>query len=246
LRGGRRDAWWRFVYRARTRLRHYHARRRRLRRHGRWRNRTRRNCCWSRHGRRNWRSGHGWHDCHGRWCGHTRRCGHRRGDRRRSNHGFLDGRRGGRTYGRRWRNRRRSGRRCWLRDRFDSRLGDDGRRHYWPCRMRHRFFLLRDGPENISRPGDVRQIDLGLDFFFAARRARESGRWGMPFGRAADVGAHLFRFMLLQRTGMRLLLSHSDERQHVENGLAFDFQFSGEIVDSNLAHPAFLLPRVVL
>jgi hypothetical protein len=39
---------------------------------------------------------------------------------------------------------------------------------------------------------------------------------------------------------MRLFLSHPDLRQHVENGFALDFQLSGEIVDSNLAHPAFL------
>src|SRR5581483_8102515 len=43
---------------------------------------------------------------------------------------------------------------------------------------------------------------------------------------------------------MRLLLRHSDKRQRVENGLALDFQFSREIVDSNLTHPAFLFPAL--
>jgi hypothetical protein len=103
------------------------------------------------------------------------------------------------------------------------------------------FFLLRDCFQYISRPRDVRQINLGLDFFFAARGARSFARRGRRFGRAADVGAHLFCFVLLERTGMRLFLSHSDERQHVENGFALDFQLSGEIVDSNLAHPTFLV-----
>jgi hypothetical protein len=42
---------------------------------------------------------------------------------------------------------------------------------------------------------------------------------------------------------MRLLFGHSDERKRVENGLALNFQFSGEIVDSNLTHPAFRTPR---
>src|SRR3954465_9909886 len=41
---------------------------------------------------------------------------------------------------------------------------------------------------------------------------------------------------------MRLLLRHSDKRQRVENGLALYFQFSREIVYSNL-HPTFLFPR---
>jgi len=112
--------------------------------------------------------------------------------------------------------------------------------------MRYSFFLLGNSPEHISRPGNVRQIDLGLDFLFAARRPGKFGRRRLPFGRAADVGAHFLRFVLLKGTGMCLLLGHSDERQHVENGLALYFQFSGEIVDSNLAHPAFLAPRVVL
>jgi hypothetical protein len=66
------------------------------------------------------------------------------------------------------------------------------------------------------------------------------------FGQAAEMSPHFFRFVVFERTGMRLLLGHSDKRQHVGNGLALDFQLSGEIVDSNLTHPAFLAPRVVL
>jgi hypothetical protein len=45
--------------------------------------------------------------------------------------------------------------------------------------------------------------------------------------------------MLFQRTGVRLLLGHSDQRQCIEDGFTLDFQFSGKIVDSNLTHPAF-------
>ena len=120
--------------------------------------------------------------------------------------------------------------------------GGAGRARRW----RHRFFLLRDCLENISGPGDVRQIDLGLDFFFAARRAGGSGGRRLCFAGGAEVAAYFFCFVLFQRTGMRLLLSHPDHRQHVENGFALDFQLPGEIVDSNLAHPAFLLPRAVL
>jgi hypothetical protein len=107
------------------------------------------------------------------------------------------------------------------------------------------FLLLQYGFEYISRMGNLRQVNLGLDFFFAAQRARGLGRMRRRFGQAAEMAPHLFRFVLLERTGMRLLLGHSDERQHVENRLALDFQLSGEIVDSNLAHPAFLVPRIV-
>ena len=89
----------------------------------------------------------------------------------------------------------------------------------------------------------MRQINLGLDFFFAARRARGSRRGTLGFSRATDIGPHFFCFVLLQRTGMRLFLGHSDVRQRIENRFTLDFQFPGEIVDSNLTHPAFLSPR---
>jgi hypothetical protein len=42
---------------------------------------------------------------------------------------------------------------------------------------------------------------------------------------------------LIKRTGVGLLLSHSRLDKHVENGFALDFQFSGQIVNSNLTHP---------
>jgi len=58
----------------------------------------------------------------------------------------------------------------------------------------------------------MRQIDLGLDLFFAAQRAGGPGRRRLPFGRAAKVDPHFFRFVLLERTGMGLLLRHPDER----------------------------------
>ena len=45
-----------------------------------------------------------------------------------------------------------------------------------------------------------------------------------------------FRFVLFQRTGVRLFLCDTDFRQHVENGFTFYFQLSGQIVDSNLTH----------
>ena len=58
------------------------------------------------------------------------------------------------------------------------------------------------------------------------------------------MGSHLLRFVLLDRTGVRLLFGHPDERERVKNSLALDFQFPGEIVDSNLTHPAFLFPAL--
>jgi len=58
----------------------------------------------------------------------------------------------------------------------------------------------------------MRQINLGLDFFIAAQRARGPGRRCLRVGRAAEVDPHFFRFMFLERTGMGLLLRHPDDR----------------------------------
>src|SRR5271165_5808828 len=80
----------------------------------------------------------------------------------------------------------------------------------------------------------------------SAQRAGRPRRRRLRFGRAAEIYPHFFRFMFLERTGMGLLLRHPDDRQCVENGFAFNFQLPGEIVDSNLTHPAFLVLRVVL
>jgi len=87
----------------------------------------------------------------------------------------------------------------------------------------------------------VREINLGLDFVGFATGTRPGGR-GLSFSGGAEMSAHLFRFVVLDRTRVRLLLCNSDCDQDVKNRLALDFQFPGQIVDSNLTHPPFLGP----
>jgi hypothetical protein len=97
-------------------------------------------------------------------------------------------------------------------------------------------FLLRDRAQNIAGAGNMREVDLGLDFVFNVSGARfRRGRGGL--GVSTQMLADQFRFMLFQRTGVRLLLGNAHHRQNVKNRLALDFQFPGQIVDSNLAHP---------
>ncbi len=243
-----------FIHRTRPGLRNDHARSRRL-----WRNRRGRRARrdyrrWRLRRRRN-RGRHGPRERSdpGNWLGRTRNwrrdlrrsrrcCSHNRSGllRRRRNHDWFRRRhRFSRNMGSsHWRCSR-SGRLC--RRRHHCRLC-----HNWRSRRthrrRHRFLLLRNRLQHVSRTGNVRQIDLGFDFFFATQRARGLARCRRRFGRSANVGAYFFGFVVLERTGVRLLLGHADDRQHVENRLALDFQFSGEIVDSNLTHPAFLAP----
>ncbi len=176
----------------------------------RWRGRRR----WSDHywwrsrGTNRWRS-----CCRGRsWC---RRCNwngrlfsrrrHNRGTRSRS--GRLRSGNGN------WRCRRRRGSsRLRCRSHDCGPRGSDRRRGARWRRRGGSFLLLRDRLEHITRTGNVRQINLGLDFFFAAQCARRARRRRLRFRRAADVGSYFFRFVVLQRTGMGLLLRHPDER----------------------------------
>jgi hypothetical protein len=99
-----------------------------------------------------------------------------------------------------------------------------GRGRYWGFRRNRRwgrtrrrrsrgcFLLLCNRPQHVSRPRDVRQIDLGPDFFFAAQWARGARGRRLRFSRAAKVDSYLVRLMLLDRAGMCLLLGHSDLR----------------------------------
>jgi hypothetical protein len=229
--------WWSrtrrrsLINRTRASLRNNHARRRCLRRGSnrvsRRTRRTRGHGSSRRCGSSNrWRCGRGRsYDSCRRRCG-TRRwrncCRCRRGCRRRNRDRGLLSRwrhdRGTRSGCGRLRSRNRGGRgkrsrgRSWFRWRSHDR---------WPRRSRRRgtrrwrsrsFLLLRDRLQHIAGTGNVRQINLGFYFFFAAQCARSARRRRLRFGRAADVGPYFFCFMLLQRTGMGLLLRHPDER----------------------------------
>jgi hypothetical protein len=105
---------------------------------------------------------------------------------------------------------------------------------------RHSFLALRNRLQHIPGARNVGQINFGLDFFFAAKRARTRlARRGRTFRRGTEIDPYFLRFVLFQRTGVRLFLCHSDQRKRVENSFALNFQLSGKIVDSNLTHPAF-------
>src|ERR1035438_5869347 len=102
--------------------------------------------------------------------------------------------------------------------------------------------LLRDGPQHVSGARNMREVDLGLDFFFAMsgtrrRPCRTRGR----IGTAAEMLAHQIRFVVFQGTGVRFLLRDAYRGEGVKNFLALDFQLTGQIVNSNLTHPLSFL-----
>jgi hypothetical protein len=105
--------------------------------------------------------------------------------------------------------------------------------------------LLADGIQNVAGAGNARQIDLGLNLVsLGAAGASVFGR-GLRFAGGAEVHPQFCRLMLFHGTGVRFLLRHPYFCKRVEDRLAFDFQFPGQIVNSNLAHPLFLSLRTI-
>ncbi len=104
------------------------------------------------------------------------------------------------------------------------------RRRRWTrhCGRRRSFLLLRNCSQHIPRTGNVRQVNLGFDFFFAAQRARTGlASRRRTFRGGADVHTYFLGFVLFQRTGVRLLLGHPHQRKRIQNSFALDFQLSG-------------------
>ena len=48
--------------------------------------------------------------------------------------------------------------------------------------------------------------------------------------------AELQRDLVVERTGMRLLIHDAQFRQHVQNDARLDFEFSSQLVNANFTH----------
>jgi hypothetical protein len=99
---------------------------------------------------------------------------------------------------------------------------------------------LRDRLQHITGPGDVRKIDLWLEFvgrhISGARRAACAGLV------LRKVLLYSLRFVLFNRAGVGFLFDYADLRQNIEDFLAFHLKFSSQIVDSNLVQHSALFP----
>jgi hypothetical protein len=82
----------------------------------------------------------------------------------------------------------------------------------------------------------VGKVNLGLEAF-TFRLGSARGLSSLSIARSLKVDTDLLRLVLFQGAGMGFFLGDADFRQRIENGFAFDLQLSGQIVDSNLAHP---------
>jgi hypothetical protein len=97
--------------------------------------------------------------------------------------------------------------------------------------------LLRNELQDIAGFGNMGEVDLGLDFVALRPSSTRRLRTCLRFRGSLKVSPNLDGFVLFNGTGVRLLLGDTHQREHIENCLAFDFQFSGQIVNSNLTHP---------
>ena len=204
---------------------------------------------------RTWRHGGGRGHSRGRWSTrlHRRRGG--RSDRwcgrsyNRTSHSLGSNEPGCWSW-RSWRRSRLGGgwgrsrgrRSCGCRLCLDGRRRTCGRSGRCGCGL----LLPRNLLQHITRLGDMRQINLCFDFVSVAARTRRARRRGLCVGSSAEMGPHLLCFVLLDRTRMRLFLSDANFDQDIKNRLALDFQFPGQIVNSNLTHPPFPCPAPLL
>ena len=147
-----------------------------------------------------------------------------------------------------WSGWRRRGHNFFLRWRSGSgrsRFGNGSRRHSDRSlgsgrRSRRSFGFLAQPAGYVTRLRDVREIDLGFYRRFA-RCSRTAVLRRRTCSLSGEVLADALGFIDFDGARVRLLLRHSDFGKDVENGLALDFQFPRQIVDSNLTHPCLCL-----
>lgn len=81
------------------------------------------------------------------------------------------------------------------------------------------FLALLNGAQYVPWLGDVRQVDLWLLAVFRGPCGTAPG-W---FSSASQRGAHAYRFVVLHRTGVRLLFRNAHFREKIENDFTLYF-----------------------
>jgi hypothetical protein len=90
---------------------------------------------------------------------------------------------------------------------------------------------LEDGAHGVAGLRDVGQVEFGP--------VVGGGTLGRAAAIATEVGAYALCLVLVDGTGVRLS-GYADGFKRIEDGSAFDFQFTCQIVDSNFVHPSLL------
>jgi hypothetical protein len=99
---------------------------------------------------------------------------------------------------------------------------------------------LSNGFQHIPGLGNVRQVNLRLEFVGRRRGcARATAAAGRLLGK---ILLNALGFIYFDGTGVRFLLGDADLDKNVEDRLALDLKFSGQIIDTNLMLHSALFP----
>jgi hypothetical protein len=101
--------------------------------------------------------------------------------------------------------------------------------------------LLDEFP-NIARLGDMRQVNLGLEFLGRGRWTGAAASAAAGLGILRKIPLYTLRFIHFNRAGVRFLFRYTDLDENVEDLFALYLKFPRQIIDSNLRHAALLPP----
>jgi hypothetical protein len=100
--------------------------------------------------------------------------------------------------------------------------------------------FLSESLQYIAGTGNVGEVDLGLDA--VALTSGGFGTGAVALALLLEMGTDFFRFVAFEGAGVRFLGGDAGHYQSIQDRLAFDFQLSRQIVNSNLAHPPLQSP----
>jgi len=101
--------------------------------------------------------------------------------------------------------------------------------------------LLRDRLQHVSRFGDVREVNLGLELFRLGARAAAAGA-AAGLSVLSVILLDALRLIHFDGAGVRFLFRDPDLDQQIEDHLAFDLEFPRQVVNSNLLQHSALFP----
>jgi len=102
---------------------------------------------------------------------------------------------------------------------------------------------LCDRLQHIAGLGDVRQVNLGLELVWrGGRRTHPTAGSGRLI---REVLLHSLSFVFFDRAGVRLFLGDADLGQNIKDLSTLDFEFSCQIVDSNLVQHYAPFPPLI-
>jgi hypothetical protein len=90
----------------------------------------------------------------------------------------------------------------------------------------------------------VREINLSFDVRFAGARTATIASRRRSSALSGKMLFDTLGFVSFDRARVRLFFRYSDQRKNIKDCPALDFQFPGQIVDSNFTHPPCFFSKI--